>query len=463
MKKHSLKAVILTGTIVFILIMGILSSVFNYVNYRRAFYDDYKAYIHEILDLTLARIDNDDLRECTDTLKESDKFYELRDYMDSLMNGMEIHALYVLRPQVVDGKYNIMSIISGETTEDRINEPEECLWLGWTSTDEYEEATVRQLFDIMSGDDYVFFEDPTEWGYDYTGAKTLRDSSGEAYGILCCDIEMSSILDTIMRSAIQNSAIVFALGIIFVICFILWADHYIMSPILKLQTAVSDYSARCSGQRNKRELKYDDPEIHTHNEVETLADAVRTMTESISEYVDAIADAEKKVDDMQYMANKDGLTNVRNKKGYEEYVTRLERDMAREEMVFGIAMIDLNFLKKINDTYGHEYGDRAIIKLCEHICLTFSHCPVFRIGGDEFVVVIKGRDHARKDELMAQFKAKLDEYGSDESLQPWDRISAAIGYAEYDMNIDPDVMSIFRRADKAMYDNKKEMKAVREE
>ena len=112
MKKHSLKAVILTGTIVFILIMGILSSVFNYVNYRRAFYDDYKAYIHEILDLTLARIDNDDLRECTDTLKESDKFYELRDYMDSLMNGMEIHALYVLRPQVVDGKYNIMSIIS---------------------------------------------------------------------------------------------------------------------------------------------------------------------------------------------------------------------------------------------------------------------------------------------------------------------------------------------------------------
>ena len=179
--------------------------------------------------------------------------------------------------------------------------------------------------------------------------------------------------------------------------------------------------------------------------------------------MDALANAEKKAESMQYLANKDVLTNVRNKTGYEEYVKRLEQDMALEEMVFGIAMIDLNFLKKINDTYGHEYGDRSIKKLCELICITFSHCPVFRIGGDEFVVIVKGRDHSRKEELMEQFRRELKAYNDDESLQPWERISAAIGYAEYDMDTDMSVLDIFRRADKAMYDNKKQMKALRED
>ena len=69
----------------------------------------------------------------------------------------------------------------------------------------------------------------------------------------------------------------------------------------------------------------------------------------------------------------------------------LQKDMGNL-INFGIAMIDLNNLKVINDTYGYEEGNYAIKKLCEIVCSVFSHSLVFRIGGDEFVVILKGAD-----------------------------------------------------------------------
>jgi diguanylate cyclase (GGDEF)-like protein len=126
-------------------------------------------------------------------------------------------------------------------------------------------------------------------------------------------------------------------------------------------------------------------------------------------------------------------------------------------------MIDLNFLKKINDTYGHEQGNYAIKKLCHIVCDIFEHSPVFRIGGDEFVVILKGADYRNIENLLIEFNMKISEFSSDETLEPWERVSAAIGIALYDKDIDANVTNVFRRADQKMYDCKKAMKATRED
>ena len=55
--------------------------------------------------------------------------------------------------------------------------------------------------------------------------------------------------------------------------------------------------------------------------------------------------------------------------------------------------IDLNNLKTINDTYGHDKGNIAIMKLANMICEVFSKSPVFRIGGDEFAVILFKKDY----------------------------------------------------------------------
>ena len=130
-----------------------------------------------------------------------------------------------------------------------------------------------------------------------------------------------------------------------------------------------------------------------------------------------------------------------------------------ENTGIGLAIVDLNYLKKINDTYGHDKGNAAILKLCRIICTVFEHSPVYRIGGDEFAIILRGSDLENYDQLEKRFYEKLAELSSDDTLEPWEKVSAAIGAAFRDGNESID--SLFRRADHIMYEHKKEMKAER--
>jgi diguanylate cyclase (GGDEF)-like protein len=164
---------------------------------------------------------------------------------------------------------------------------------------------------------------------------------------------------------------------------------------------------------------------------------------------------------MNELAYKDALTGVRNKTSYDIEIMRLKNELADGHTKFGMVMIDLNYLKRINDSYGHENGNIAIIKLCNIICAIFQHSPVFRVGGDEFVVILKNTDYDKVRSLVTTFNTTIDEVSMDMSINPWERVSAAIGYAIYDVNHDLNVEDVFKRADKAMYARKKEMKSIR--
>ena len=191
----------------------------------------------------------------------------------------------------------------------------------------------------------------------------------------------------------------------------------------------------------------------------------------MKEYVMQILSAEKKANAMQKqakemkeLATRDALTGVGNKTAYDKELIKLNWGLGNGmQGSFGIAMIDLNYLKKLNDTYGHEQGNLAIQKLSALICEIFDHSPVFRIGGDEFVVVLKGNDYKHCEDLVAKFKKQLAEYAADDSLKPWEKVSAAIGTAFYDKALDSDADSVFKRADEEMYLCKKQMKAMQED
>ena len=115
--------------------------------------------------------------------------------------------------------------------------------------------------------------------------------------------------------------------------------------------------------------------------------------------------------------------------------------------------MDINDLKKVNDTAGHQAGDQYLRDACKTICDTFKHSPVFRVGGDEFAVIAQGKDYARIEELleiMSQYNAEAYRTGG---------ILIACGMARFED--DECVASVFERADHSMYENKKSLKAPR--
>ena len=82
--------------------------------------------------------------------------------------------------------------------------------------------------------------------------------------------------------------------------------------------------------------------------------------------------------------------------GKKIYVLRIKEHRQPE---FAIVVLDVNDLKVINDTEGHEAEDKCICDACEIICRTFKRSPVYRIGGDEFVVISQNEDYERSDDL----------------------------------------------------------------
>jgi diguanylate cyclase (GGDEF)-like protein len=122
-------------------------------------------------------------------------------------------------------------------------------------------------------------------------------------------------------------------------------------------------------------------------------------------------------------------------------------------------MIDLNDLKVTNDTLGHERGDDIIVGLCRIVQCVFTKSSIYRIGGDEFVVISEKEDLKNIQQLEERFVDMIDK--STKAARQDFAISAAIGVAIYNSKVDNNVEDTFKRADAAMYKNKKTMKEPR--
>ena len=171
-----------------------------------------------------------------------------------------------------------------------------------------------------------------------------------------------------------------------------------------------------------------------------------------------ILEKEDQVKDLNRKAYVDPLTMVRNKSAYNEYIKKLQDQLDRDEVIdLAIGIFDCNDLKSINDQYGHEKGDIYIKNACSMICKVFGHSPVFRIGGDEFAIILMNSDFTNRDELVAQLDKKQEERNS-VVKSSWERVHIAHGIAVYDHELDDELGDTARRADKFMYDNKRKMK-----
>lgn len=156
-------------------------------------------------------------------------------------------------------------------------------------------------------------------------------------------------------------------------------------------------------------------------------------------------------------SRQDALTKLKNNRAWQETIEQLDGEIhAKANPDFAVAVCDVNSLKRINDTMGHENGDSYIIQASNYICKIFSHSPVYRIGGDEFAVILQGDDLRDCDKLIEKFDSGLA--SPSESDPTKSLVSIALGCAHYQPG-DAAFSDVFQRADEAMYHKKAAMKA----
>ncbi len=180
--------------------------------------------------------------------------------------------------------------------------------------------------------------------------------------------------------------------------------------------------------------------------VENIDDQIRKEREQLS-----ALNTEKE------LARRDELTGTKNKTAYTELERSVQADIdsGDQKEPFAIVVCDTNNLKYINDTKGHKAGDEYIRASAKLLCDIFAHSPVFRVGGDEFVVFLRGDDFAAREELMEELRCRVLENLVD------DGPIIACGLSEYEAGADKDVSAVFARADRKMYENKQQLKADR--
>lgn len=171
-----------------------------------------------------------------------------------------------------------------------------------------------------------------------------------------------------------------------------------------------------------------------------------------------VVEKDNQVKDLNKKAFVDSLTSVRNKGAYTDYLRKLqERADKDDDIDLAIAVFDCNNLKSVNDQFGHEKGDIYLRNSCQFVCKIFDHSPVFRVGGDEFVVFLMNEDFKNREKLLHQFEQKQREVNL-AAENEWDKVDIAYGIAIYDPDLDDYLKDTVNRADKNMYDNKNKAK-----
>ena len=168
------------------------------------------------------------------------------------------------------------------------------------------------------------------------------------------------------------------------------------------------------------------------------------------------------ISDLSRQVYIDALTHVKNKGAFSADVEQLQAQMAdrRGQMSFGIVMFDCDDLKLVNDQYGHGKGDEYLKTASRVICRVFQHSPVYRIGGDEFCVILRDEDFLNREALVRQMeKARADITAATENR--WEQVHISMGIAVYDPETDRTVNDVVRRADEIMYENKRLRKQAR--
>ena len=456
--KKPLKRSILIGILIFVLLLCAVLSAVQYCNYRTVLYSRYEVYIENLLRYVEGEIDADDLAECIRTGQESDKFRALQTVLDNIRDRVNIHFIYVIIP-LHDGPLdNIQNVIAGVSREEYETIPDQLVSLNMLTGDSYSPQTARKYLNAYNSGRLSFFEKVSEWGGDYTGLLPLLDSAGRRVAALCIDVDVAEIHGALRQNVLTVIVLILLLGLAFAVVFFRWTERNVTQPIVRLETSVVEYAAKCQAQKDPEALRIDVPTIRTDNEVKMLANAVSQMSEAMRDYVKNIVYTESKLARMIVLANKDPLTQVRNKNAYDAYAIELQSKLRGGDMRFAILMADINNLKNVNDTFGHEKGDLYIQAACRVLCEVFSHSPVFRIGGDEFAVVLIGQDYEARQDLLWQVRQRFGGLETDLSSDPWLRGSMAIGMAEYRPDQDDSVEELLRRADQAMYDEKERMK-----
>jgi diguanylate cyclase (GGDEF)-like protein len=154
--------------------------------------------------------------------------------------------------------------------------------------------------------------------------------------------------------------------------------------------------------------------------------------------------------ELQKMAEKDPLTNIYNRRAFFEMGTSFFKHAKRDNTPLCIIMVDIDFFKKINDTYGHQTGDMILKHLSKNVKQVLRENDLFaRYGGEEFIILLQKTDLEKARIVAEKIRSKIEKTPyKDEENEIY--ITVSLGIAQVDEK-DSSLNETISKADTALY------------
>ncbi len=293
-----------------------------------------------------------------------------------------------------------------------------------------------------------------EWGEFYSAYSPVFDSEGKVAGIIAVDFSkdwydkpMSELVFTTIVVTVCSLLIAVALAIALTsrnrrrIRIVNGQLNELAANFEKLMQAVRNMSGISSG--NDAEARLGSVRYEGEDDIESMRMKILALQDELYE----------QIDNVKKQAFIDGMTGVRNKASYLNTEKHINEMIKEGTASFAVVVFDMNGLKWINDNYGHEYGDMAIIDAIEQLATVYDKSNIFRIGGDEFIVILGTSSESEVKNGISRLDYRIAASNTEE--KPYkSTLSLSMGYSVYQAGVDKEYREVFHRADKMMYEDK---------
>ena len=156
---------------------------------------------------------------------------------------------------------------------------------------------------------------------------------------------------------------------------------------------------------------------------------------------------------LQQLTFNDDLTGLLNRRGFLSLAQQQLKIAQRENWELVLLFADLDGLKKINDTFGHPEGDRALMAVANILNETFRTSDLIaRLGGDEFIVLAINAPAAGAKAITTRLVENLARYNAQNRYY---QLSLSYGVVQFDPKRESSLENVILKADKALYENKR--------
>lgn len=312
-----------------------------------------------------------------------------------------------------------------------------------TDIEEYETGNAYLL-----DDDIILYHIDLEYGSNINDIRLYNESLDKEVietksklindMILVLSVDKNEIVKD-KNNLLETIIYVSILLLIFTILIMFFITRNIIKPLKKLTYATEKV------QNGDFNISIDS---ETNDEVGLLSKSFQKTINILNE----------KMNYINGLAFKDSLTKVMSSSAYSIEIDTINKSLETIDNLC-VIVFDVNDLKIINDKYGHEYGNRLLIEASSYITNIFGHHCTYRIGGDEFVVILENYTLDEINNLVDEYNSLMNSCHIDINGIS-NKVVVAYGYAIYDKTIDHEYSDVFERADTLMYINKKKLKKV---